>query len=52
VAVRGVAMVNLLIADGAGPLYRTAAGDGLLAVIRRTAQALCDTVLWSEAHDA
>jgi hypothetical protein len=46
VVVRGVAMVNLLIADGAGPLYRPAASAELLAVIRRAAQALCDeTVL-------
>jgi len=53
VAVRGVAMVNLLIADGAGLLYRPAAGDELPAVVHRAARALHDDTVWrSEVHDA
>jgi hypothetical protein len=48
VAARGVAMVNQLIADGSGPLYRAADADELAAVIRRAARALdAAPVTWS-----
>jgi hypothetical protein len=53
VAVRGVAMVNQLIADGAGPLYRHGGDDELHAVIRRAAKELVDdSVMWSSALPA
>jgi hypothetical protein len=48
VAAHGVAMVNQLIADGAGPLYRQGGDDELHAVVRRAAKALHDnSAMWS-----
>jgi len=40
VPVPGVAMVSLLLADGAGPLYRKACRDDLSAIIKRATHAL------------
>jgi hypothetical protein len=40
VPARGVALVNQLLADGGGPLYRTGGGDDLSTVIERASQAL------------
>ena len=40
VPARGVAMVSQLLADGAGPLYRTACRDDLNVIIERVSQAL------------
>lgn len=40
VPARGVAMVNQLLADGAGPLYRTGRQDALNTVIEQASQAL------------
>ncbi len=40
VPARGVAMVSQLLADGGGPLYRTACRDDLNAIIERASQAL------------
>jgi hypothetical protein len=40
VPARGVAMVNLLLADGGGPLYRAGGPDDLNAVIERASQEL------------
>jgi hypothetical protein len=40
VPAQGVAMVSQMLADGAGPLYRTGARDDLNAIIERAAQAL------------
>jgi hypothetical protein len=39
-AVRGIAQVGLLISDGTGPLYSSAAGEELLAAVRRARAAL------------
>ena len=40
VPVQGVAMVNLLLADGLGPIYREASRDDLGAIVERAAHAL------------
>src|SRR5271166_1155183 len=40
VPAQGVAMVSQLLADGAGPLYRTGSRDDLSAIIERASQAL------------
>src|SRR6266496_3660651 len=40
VPARSVAMVSQLLADGGGPLYRTACRDDLNAIIERASQAL------------
>jgi hypothetical protein len=40
VPAQGVAMVSQLLADGGGPLYRTACRDDLTALIERASQAL------------
>ena len=40
VPVRGVAMVNQLLADGTGPLYHQACRDDLAAIIERATRAL------------
>jgi hypothetical protein len=40
VPARGVAMVSQLLADGGGPLYRTACGDDLSAIVERASRAL------------
>jgi len=40
VPVRGVAMVNQLLADGAGPLYRASGPDDLNAIVGRASQEL------------
>ena len=40
VGAQGVAMVSLLIADGAGPLYREACGDDLGTIIEKMTRAL------------
>jgi hypothetical protein len=40
VPARGVAMVSQLLADGGGPLYRTACRDDLNAIVERASQAL------------
>jgi hypothetical protein len=39
-AVRGIAQVGLLISDGTGPLYSSAAGEDLPAAVRRARAAL------------
>ena len=40
VGVQGVAMVSQLLADGTGPLYREARGDGLGDIIETVTRAL------------
>jgi hypothetical protein len=40
VPARGVAMVSQLLADGGGPLYRSASPEDLNAIIERASQAL------------
>jgi hypothetical protein len=40
VPARGVAMVSQLLADGGGPLYRTASREDLNAIVERASQAL------------
>jgi hypothetical protein len=39
-ALRGIAQVGLLISDGTGPLYSSAAAEDLLAAVRRARAAL------------